>query len=205
MFSKVQGNITEKQGNNFCMSVNNTGIFIDFLAPTSSEIDTEESDIVVHLHHSVKDVNGTLNETWFGFNKKEEKDFFLKLISIKGVGEKTAIAILSFYTPGEVISIVKNKDAKLLSKVPKIGGKTAEKFLIDMDKLLDPIFISKFSNTGDSLPSKFTSEEIIEETSGALRGLGLSKFEKLLQKVAESNVYHDSGSLLKDYLKKSKE
>lgn len=203
MFSKVYGKIVEKQGNCISLSVNNTGIFIDFLAPASSKISDIDDEMIVHLHHCIKDVNGTLNETWFGFNKKEEKDFFLKLISIKGVGEKTAIAILSFYNPGEVISIVKNKDSKLLSKVPKIGGKTAEKFLLDMDKLLDPVFISKFSNQDSNSSPNFTTDSIIAEAAAAIKGLGDTKCDKLLNKIAEESIFSNSSDLVTEYFKQN--
>ena len=204
MFEQVKGTIVKKNGNENLIQVMGVGFFIKFLAPTSSKIPDIGSEAIIHLHHCLKDVNGTFNEFWVGFDKEEEKDFFLKLINIKGVGEKTAIAILSFYTPGEVISIVKNKDSKSLSKVPKIGGKTAEKFLLDMDKLLDPIFVSKFSGIQDTLNEKFTSDAIISETGLALKSLGITKYEKLLDKISQEKLYKDSTSLLRDYLKKSK-
>lgn len=205
MFNKVKGVIVEKNGNTNVIQILNSGFFIEFMSPATSNIGKLQDECIVHLHHCLKDVNGTFNENWFGFEKKEEKDFFLKLISIKGIGEKTAIAIISFYSPGEVISIVKNKDIKALSRVPKIGGKTAEKFLLDMDKLLDPMFISKFSGTSSNTESPSTPDSIIEETSSALRGLGVSKFEKLLGKISNDNLFTESSSLLKEFLKRSRE
>lgn len=205
MFSKVKGIVSEKNGNTNVIQVLDSGFFIEFMSPTTSDIAAIESITTIHLHHCLKDVNGTFNESWFGFNKREEKDFFLKLISIKGIGEKTAIAIMSFYDPSEIISIVKNKDIKALSKVPKIGGKTAEKFLLDMDKLLDPVLLSKFSSSDSEGKPSITSFSVVEETASALRSLGVSKFEKNLQNIADKSVYEKSELLLKAFLKKTKE
>jgi Holliday junction DNA helicase RuvA len=205
MFNKVKGTISEKNGNINVIQVIYSGFFIEFMSPTTSDIASIDTMTTINLHHCLKDVNGTFNESWFGFNKKEEKDFFLKLISIKGIGEKTAIAIMSFYDPNEIISIVKNKDIKALSKVPKIGGKTAEKFLLDMDKLLDPVLISKFSACDAEGKTSITSFFVIEETASALRSLGVSKFEKSLQSIADNTIYEKSELLLKAFLKKTKD
>lgn len=204
MFDQVKGNIVKKHGNENVLQVLGSGFFIKFMSPTSSNIADIDEETDIFLHNSMKDVNGTIQQTYFGFAKEEERDFFMKLISIKGIGDKMAIAILSFYTPGELITIIREKDSKSLSKVPKIGAKSAEKFLLDMDKLIDPVFISKFSSNNSDISSKYTSEDIISEAISALKALGISDADKTVAKLSGESIYTESGTLIKDCLKERK-
>ncbi len=72
----------------------------------------------------------------YGFELREEKLLFMKLINVSGVGPKTALHMLTLYPLSELVRIIRIGDAKAISLVPGLGKKTAEKIVIDLkDKL----------------------------------------------------------------------
>ena len=74
----------------------------------------------------------------FGFFHQEEKDLFLKLISMSGIGPKNAINILSGISVNEFKKIILNGDVKRLNAIPGIGPKTAKRLIIELkDKMTD--------------------------------------------------------------------
>jgi Holliday junction DNA helicase RuvA len=195
MYDQVNGMIKNVNGNTAVISTDVFGI--RFMFPTNIVFENGCSELV-YLHYSMKDVNGTINQEWYGFKSEIERNFFRKIISIKGIGEKTAITILSVFTPLQLIQVIRNKDAKLLSKVPKIGQKSAEKYILDMEKLNDILLIKQLKDQQDinqgtnsinieddsDFEIDMTDVENADKTEGlkksvveSLSNLGFSKFE----------------------------
>ncbi|MBT4277680.1 Holliday junction branch migration protein RuvA [Candidatus Falkowbacteria bacterium] len=100
----------------------------------------------------------------FGFQNKEELDLFNQLISVSGVGPKSALHLLDTVGLGETQRAIVNKRADVLSRAPGLGKKTAEKIIIELK--------NKIIVTGDdSAPTRKYSEEN-EDVVNALVGLG---------------------------------
>lgn len=98
----------------------------------------------------------------YGFATQEEKGLFMHLISVSGVGPKTALHMLTLYPIDELVGAIQTGDARAISLVPGIGKKTAEKIIIDLkDKLI------KFSTKSN------TSSELVE----ALLSLGFKEHD----------------------------
>jgi Holliday junction DNA helicase RuvA len=90
-------------------------------------------DVVVFYTHLV--IRDDAHEL-YGFQDPGEKILFMHLISVSGVGPKTALQMLTMYPMSELVRAIRNGDAKAVSLVPGIGKKTAEKVIIDLkDKL----------------------------------------------------------------------
>lgn len=89
--------------------------------------------ITLHTHMVIRDDCHEL----YGFATIHEKALFSILISISGVGPKTALQMLTLYTLPELVRYIKNGDAKAVALVPGIGKKTAEKVVIDLKDKLD--------------------------------------------------------------------
>jgi holliday junction DNA helicase RuvA len=88
--------------------------------------------VTLHTQLVVRDDSQEL----YGFQTLQEKNLFLKLTSVSGVGPKSGLQILSLYPLAELVRIIKSGDAKAVSLSPGIGKKTAEKIIIDLkDKL----------------------------------------------------------------------
>ena len=132
----------------------------------------------------------------YGFKTLNERNLFRKIITVSGIGPKIGLTILSVYTPNELVSIISNEDAKLLSKVNGLGIKKAQKLIIELHDKLDDMIHEKDIQV-------FSTHIIKSEIKQALEALGYSKlkFEDYITD-AEINEIRDSGKLMKVILRK---
>ena len=111
----------------------------------------------------------------FGFSDMQEKELFLKLTSVQGVGGKSAMSLLSSMRPSDISEAIMTADSKRLSAVKGLGKKTAERIILELhgkisaDALLDG---SQVSSRSVPLPSEEDDDAV-----SALMGLGFTKQE----------------------------
>ncbi|MDE7070863.1 MAG: Holliday junction branch migration protein RuvA [Clostridia bacterium] len=115
----------------------------------------------------------------YGFYSKEEKAMFINLISVSGVGPKTALQILSGIDLQRLAIAIVNSDAKTLAKVKGLGKKTAERIILELKEKIAEV---GGSDKGESffglLGSEDTSkDEVVNDAVLALVSLGISKTE----------------------------
>jgi Holliday junction DNA helicase RuvA len=103
--------------------------------------------VTLHTHMVIKDDSHEL----YGFGSAAEKDLFSILISVSGVGPKTALQMLTLYTLPELVRSIKDGDARAISLVPGIGKKTAEKVVIDLKDKLDGFIAAENGVSSDLL------------------------------------------------------
>lgn len=119
------------------------------------------------------------NQALYGFNTKEERDFFKLVVEkVSGIGPKTALAMLSKYRLGELQQFIAQKDASMIATIPGIGKKTAEKLILELtDKV-----ISVSSSAGNNLTHTMQSDAIL-----GLIALGYKRqeAETLIRKAAQ--------------------
>lgn len=111
----------------------------------------------------------------YGFATQEEYDVFLQLIGVSGIGPKVALGILSSTTVSGLCSAIANKQASLLTKLPGIGKKSAERLILELkDKLA-------FGGTGDGeeafVEAAPLGDGILDEAAAALASLGYTPAE----------------------------
>ena len=107
----------------------------------------------------------------FGFSSLEEKDMFLKLVSVSGIGPKVALSILSGIRLSDLLIAIKTQDLKRLSAIKGLGKKTAERIVLELK--------DKVSVVGAACEesSQVINESIIDEATEALIALGINKNE----------------------------
>lgn len=132
----------------------------------------------LHTYLQVKEDGVTL----FGFASPKEKDIFLKVIGVSGVGPKLGISILTGLSADEFAEAVLTADVKKLSKVKGMGKKTAEKIVLELHGKISAAEVMSASGDtmsvmNDTNAVKFTAEE--EEAIAALTGLGFTKNESM--------------------------
>jgi len=93
----------------------------------------KEREISLYTSFQVREDSQML----YGFNTEEERDFFEKLISVSGIGPKSALSILSTYSMEKVKEIVLEGDSKLLSKAPGLGLKGSQKVILELRGMID--------------------------------------------------------------------
>ena len=124
-----------------------------------------DAEIVFHTHLVVREDRLSL----FGFLQRDDRELFLKLIEVSGVGPKIALAVLSQHPAARVVNAIKKGDSVFLSKIPGIGKKTAERIGIELGDKLDDLV----STDEPATPTSKTG--IREEVILALTSLGMSR------------------------------
>lgn len=112
----------------------------------------------------------------FGFSSSEEKEMFLKLVSVSGVGPKMGIAILSGMNAGEVATAIAMNDVKRLSTVKGMGKKTAERIILELREKVSAN-LSAAPSSGEPVPVRISSGD--EDAVVALMTLGFTRAESV--------------------------
>ena len=178
MFAYIKGNLEEKYADYVVIDVGGVGYKI-FMASSSISAMVECGNVVkIHTYYHVREDNISL----YGFVTKEELKLFELLLSVSGIGAKTAIAILSHITPSSFALAVITDDVKKLTELPGIGKKGAQRIILELkDKLKSA---ESLIDTAEVVPV-VKNESIDEDAVSALLILGYSKkdIESVLLKI----------------------
>ena len=107
------------------------GIFVP--ATVLPELPPQGEEVRIHTHFSVREDGQTL----YGFMSREDRDMFRQLLSVNGVGPKGALGILSVLRPDDLRMAIISADAKMISRAPGIGQKTAQRIILDLKDKVD--------------------------------------------------------------------
>lgn len=125
----------------------------------------------LYIHEAIREDAHQL----FGFATRQERELFLLLISVSGIGGNTARMILSALSPSELVNVISSENASLLKTVKGIGLKTAQRIIVDLKDKIKIDATAMGSADGLSLPNMATSAvntEVQEEAISALTMLG---------------------------------
>ncbi|MBR3661308.1 MAG: Holliday junction branch migration protein RuvA [Bacilli bacterium] len=125
MYSYIIGNIVEIESD--CIVVDNHGIGYKVFTPNPYAF-CENSEAKVYLYQQIKEDEHLL----YGFKNREEKELFLKLISVKGLGPKMALPIIAMGSPIGISDAINRENVLYLKKFPKIGDKLARQMILDL-------------------------------------------------------------------------
>jgi Holliday junction DNA helicase RuvA len=128
MIGYLKGRILSKKPNAILMDVNGVGYEVLIPLTTFYELADKGQEVSLNIHTHVREDALTL----FGFHTQKEKDFFLKLISISGIGPKLGIVILSGAPVEELASCIAEGNLVRLTSIPGIGRKTAERMVLEL-------------------------------------------------------------------------
>ena len=167
MYGYIRGTIVEIASNYVVIDNNNIGYMVYVPNPYSYQLDKEYT---IFIYTKVTEEEYTL----YGFITREDKELFLKLISVKGLGPKMALPILATGTFDSIAEAIENNNLNYLKKFPKIGDKVAKQMVLDLKGKLNTI------NTG-----LFKTEELTNELYEVLIGLGNKQadIKKVLNKI----------------------
>ncbi len=126
MYSYIKGFISEVTPKYVTLENNNIGYEIVVPNPYNFIINNEL--ITVYIYHYLREDQ----ETLFGFKTKEEKELFLKLISVNGIGPKSALSILASATVNEILNAIESRDDAYLKRFPGIGAKASQQIILDL-------------------------------------------------------------------------
>lgn len=125
----------------------------------------------------------------YGFATLEEKDMFLKLTSVSGVGPKVGLSILSGIRLSDLAVAIKMEDVKLLSTIKGIGKKTAERMVLELKDKIDLVGYALSENQEDA---ECVNSSAIDEATEVLISLGVSKNDAY--RMARENAKGNDGA-----------
>ena len=184
MFSYIKGSLEVKTNGYIVIETNGIGYKI-FMSETSIEkLGEIGSTVKVHTYLKVREDDISL----FGFNTNEELHMFELLISVGGIGAKSAITILSNITPSRFALAVITNEVNTLKKLPGIGPKTAQRIILELkDKIKTEEAIGAETS---ELEKEENKQEEFEEVIQALQVLGYRRYEinKILPKIKSESL-----------------
>lgn len=129
MIGWLNGRLVEtNQPGKIVLDVNGVGYDVETSISTFFAIQANEGQIGLHIHTVVREDALLL----YGFYDKQERELFRALIKVNGVGPKLAITILSSISPDEFVQCIQQQNTLLLTKIPGVGKKTAERLVVEM-------------------------------------------------------------------------
>lgn len=168
MIAFLTGRLAHK-GAGFCLlDVGGVGYRLNMSTGSLAALPTEGDTVTVHTFLYVREDELTL----FGFESDAEKSAFEQLLTVSGVGPKVALATLSALSADALASAVAAGDVALISSVPGIGKKTAQRIILD---LADRLGAPGVSSGGQ--PAGTGAGAALAETTDALLGMGFSAAE----------------------------
>lgn len=188
MYAYIKGKLTQLFPTHVVVETSN-GIGYEIQTPNSYRFQKYlDNDVQIYTSLIVREDAQLL----YGFSNDDEKDMFLSLIKVTGIGPKSALAILATSTPNEVKRAIENENDAYLTKFPGIGKKTARQIVLD---LKGKVQITE--EDGETLlqvdPQGTSHNQTIQEAMLALEALGyskreLAKVEKTLNKQSFDTV-----------------
>ncbi len=189
MISRLTGILAAKRAPQILIDCNGVGYEADVSMTTYYQLPEIGEQVSIWTHLLVKDDSHSL----IGFTGEQERKLFRQLIRINGVGPKMALTILSGIDNQQFAHCVSNNDVAMLTRLPGVGKKTAERLIIEMRDKIEALI-------GDT-PAQLVSSSghsIASEAIEALQALGYKPVdaEKMINRVQQQSEPHSSASQL---------
>lgn len=173
MIGFLRGTVHAFGSDYLLLDVNNVGYRINYYHPDTL---AKGKEVTIYTYQNVREDEISL----FGFVSIEEYDLFVKLISVKGLGPKTASNILAVASVDSIIEAIENGDVSFMNRMPGVGKKTASQIILDLK--------GKLVETGNKVV-----DESLSEVSEALKALGYrnSEISAVLKKLDKDGSVND--------------
>lgn len=175
MIARLNGKLIEKLPARVIIDISGVGFEVLISSRTYEKLPAIGNVTSLNIYTHIREDEIRL----IGFDREEEKDLFLKLISVSGISVKIALSSFSIYSVDELTRIILSKDVDLIRRIPGVGKKLAERMIVELkDKLEESEF--------DNLKTAGTFEnEKISEVRQALKALGYNvrEIDKVIEKI----------------------
>lgn len=193
MYEYLRGVITEVTPYYIVVDVNGVGYQVYVANPFKYEED-EHAEQKVFVYQAVRDNDISL----YGFKNSSEKQLFLKLLDVSGIGPKSALAILANDDNRGLINAINSDDDGYLTKFPGIGKKTAKQIILDLKGKLSDVDSNMLTGQDNLDLDLNASSPYLKESLEALRALGYTKTE--VKRISKKLEKYD-GKSTDDYLR----
>ena len=198
MYAYIKGELAAREDNYIIVDNNGIGYLILMPFLMSAELGHIGEQVTCYVYHSVKEDGISL----YGFTSREQKEMFMMLITVSGIGPKVGQSICCYLTPEQLTSAVIGGDIATISSVKGLGKKTSERIVLELrDKLKAQAKAAgvKITATGSGIVFNNEQSGVSNDAIGALIMLGYKQQEA---EDAVSACYED-GIGLQDLIKRS--
>jgi Holliday junction DNA helicase RuvA len=166
MIAYLKGIVHSKAENQLVLDVHDVGYLLEISTQTLEQLPAKGEEVKLLVHHHITDNDQRL----FGFLGQNEKNLFELLITVKGVGPKLGLTILSGLPAEEITGAIVQQGKGTLSQIKGIGKKTAERMILELkDKVSEMVDATYTSSSSD------VSGDLKQEAISALQSLGFKK------------------------------
>lgn len=184
MIGYLSGKLFDKQANTAIIDVGGVGYEVSIPLSTFYELGEVGSEVELRIYTHVREDAIQL----FGFKTLRDRDLYLKLLSVQGIGPKSGIAMLSGMNAEEIVAAIRANNLVRLTSIPGVGRKTAERMVIELRDKVGEIggFEGVAAVAGDAVPA----DAAMEDALSALVNLGYQKAaaEKVLKQAADEGT-----------------
>ena len=197
MISWIKGELVSSwQANNkFYILINCQGLGyeIQTLESVIFDIDTNkisEKEIILWLKHIKKEDSDML----FGFNSKEQRDFFIQILNIKGIGSQIGMSLLNKFSLNQLTTAITNNDKKSISSVQGIGQKMTERIILELKSKVITLQNNKDNLDNNLLEDNKNLNSIFKDIDLTLQSLNYPKkeiknlFPKLINDIKNNSI-----------------
>lgn len=171
MYSYIIGVVTHKEEGKISLENNGIGYEINVSNFTLQSLPVENQAVRIFTYLVVREDEMSL----YGFASLDEKNMFLKLITVSGIGPKMALGILSEISISGLMGAIASEDLKTLTKIKGLGKKTAERLILELKDKVNPIEVLAMG--GNLEVKQDIDDALFEDAVSTLVGLGISKNE----------------------------
>jgi holliday junction DNA helicase RuvA len=199
MIAFLSGKLLEKEANTVIVDVGGVGYEVSIPLSTFYELGEVGSDVQLRIFTHVREDTLQL----FGFKTARERDLYLKLISVQGIGAKSGITMLSGMSADEIVTAIRTNNVARLTAIPGVGKKTAERLVIELRDKLDG-FAAGAATGAPAITGTVGMDEAFDDALSALVNLGYqrSAAEKALQQVVKDGTELSVQKLLRQALQR---
>ena len=197
MIAFLSGKLLEKQANTVIVDVGGVGYEVSIPLSTFYELGEIGSDIRLRIYTHVREDAIQL----FGFKTNRERDLYLKLISVQGIGAKSGISLLSGMSADEIILALRTEDLARLTSIPGVGRKTAERLVIELRDKVSEAALGAAAGGSSSNEAATGVDAVFEDALSALVNLGYHR--NLAEKALKQTVQEGTEMTVQKLLRRS--
>jgi Holliday junction DNA helicase RuvA len=168
MIAHLRGSLQSKSPRYLILDVNGVGYEVTVPLTTFYELPDLGSTVSFHIHTHVRENALQL----YGFRTSQEKELFVRLMGVNGIGPRLAINILSGISAGDLVATVRQEDVARLIVIPGVGRKTAERIIVE---LRDKLATLDIPGESDLSAPRQTSTTVVDDALSALLNLGYKR------------------------------
>lgn len=200
MIAFLSGKLLEKEANSVIVDVGGVGYEVTIPLSTFYELGDVGSDVNLRIFTLVREDILQL----FGFKTVRERELYLKLISVQGIGAKSGIAMLSGMSADEIVAAIRTENLVRLTSIPGVGRKTAERLVVELRDKIGELAAGVSEKASTQAAAAIGTEAAFDDALSALVNLGYQKqaAEKALQQVVKDGGEMNVQKLLRQALQR---